>query len=244
MCSRFPSFTRRSSNNLGDKENKIMTEKHPYISGTGTLVQVIKHLRSSFPATVNADTLKKLGLAPKNESYVLNILRFVNVIDDNGKRTSQAQKVFSQHDDGAFNKQFSELVKSSYKELFDLRGEDVWSLGTDDLITFFRSSDKTSAIVGKRQANTFHVLAALSGHGETPEPKKSSGTRKTKNKKKTDMSTASKKRLREESVGSMPHDKKRELGLTVRIEINLPADGDQATYDRIFKSIRENLLNG
>jgi hypothetical protein len=34
------------------------------------------------------------------------------------------------------------------------------------------------------------------------------------------------------------------VGLTVRIEINLPADGDQDTYDRIFKSIRENLLNG
>jgi hypothetical protein len=33
------------------------------------------------------------------------------------------------------------------------------------------------------------------------------------------------------------------LGLTVRIEINLPAGGDQDTYDRIFKSIRENLLS-
>jgi hypothetical protein len=34
------------------------------------------------------------------------------------------------------------------------------------------------------------------------------------------------------------------VGLTVRIEINLPPGGDQATYDAIFKSIRENLLNG
>lgn len=33
------------------------------------------------------------------------------------------------------------------------------------------------------------------------------------------------------------------VGLTVRIEINLPADGDQETYDRIFRSIRENLIN-
>jgi hypothetical protein len=33
------------------------------------------------------------------------------------------------------------------------------------------------------------------------------------------------------------------VALTVRIEINLPASGDQETYDRIFKSIRENLLN-
>lgn len=34
------------------------------------------------------------------------------------------------------------------------------------------------------------------------------------------------------------------VGLTVRIEINLPPGGDQATYGAIFKSIRENLLNG
>ena len=34
------------------------------------------------------------------------------------------------------------------------------------------------------------------------------------------------------------------VALTVRIEINLPAAGDQDTYDRIFKSIRENLLRG
>jgi hypothetical protein len=33
------------------------------------------------------------------------------------------------------------------------------------------------------------------------------------------------------------------VGLTVRIEINLPAGGDKETYDTIFKSIRENLLN-
>jgi hypothetical protein len=35
----------------------------------------------------------------------------------------------------------------------------------------------------------------------------------------------------------------REFGLTVRIEVNLPATGDQDTYDKIFKSIRENFLN-
>jgi hypothetical protein len=34
------------------------------------------------------------------------------------------------------------------------------------------------------------------------------------------------------------------FGLTVRVEINLPSDGDQETYDRIFRSIKENLLNG
>ena len=32
------------------------------------------------------------------------------------------------------------------------------------------------------------------------------------------------------------------VGLTVRIEINLPAVSDQGTYDKIFKSIRDYLL--
>ena len=44
----------------------------------------------------------------------------------------------------------------------------------------------------------------------------------------------------------MPSDEdkeRRNFGLTVRIEINLPAAGDRETYDNIFRSIRENLLN-
>lgn len=36
---------------------------------------------------------------------------------------------------------------------------------------------------------------------------------------------------------------KRDFGLTVRVEVNLPPAADQETYDRIFRSIRENLLN-
>jgi hypothetical protein len=42
---------------------------------------------------------------------------------------------------------------------------------------------------------------------------------------------------------SSQEDQKAAVGLTVRIEINLPANGTQATYDNIFQSIRKNLLN-
>jgi hypothetical protein len=36
---------------------------------------------------------------------------------------------------------------------------------------------------------------------------------------------------------------KKEMALTVRIEINLPAEASAETYDNIFKSIKVNLLN-
>jgi Family of unknown function (DUF5343) len=65
-----------------------MLDKHPYVSAPGNLVNVLHHFRGSFPAKVNADTLKKLGYAPKNESYVLNVLRFLGLIDEEGKKTA------------------------------------------------------------------------------------------------------------------------------------------------------------
>lgn len=57
-----------------------MADKHPYVSGTGVLVQVFDHLKKSFPANVTADVLKKLGFAPKNESYIINTVRFLKLI--------------------------------------------------------------------------------------------------------------------------------------------------------------------
>jgi len=34
------------------------------------------------------------------------------------------------------------------------------------------------------------------------------------------------------------------LGLTVRVEVNLPADASQDAYDKIFQSLRKNLIDG
>lgn len=225
-----------------------MADKHPYVSGGGTLVQVITQFRNSFPATVNATTLQKLGLAPKNESYVLNILRFLKLIDDEGKRTSLASKVFSQHDDTQFTTQFSEVIKEGYNDLFELHGENAWKLERNSLITFFRSTDHTTGLVGGRQAGTFQVLAALAGHGEAPKPKSSQQPKKTKTSKGKPAKkiTPAKAEPTKQGVDIPNMDPKteRDIGLTVRVEINLPSDADQETYDKIFKSIRENLLNG
>ena len=149
-----------------------LADSYPYISGAGNLVQAITHFRKSFPATVTADTLKKLGIAPNNESYVINTLRFIGVLDSESKKTPEATKAFSQHQDGDFNKEFAPLVQSAYKDLFEIHGDRAWTLDKDSLITFFRQSDDTSAVIGGRQANVFLALAGLSGHGELPVAKK------------------------------------------------------------------------
>lgn len=222
-----------------------MADRHPYAQGPGALVQVVTHFRKSFPANVDAGTLKKLGFAPNNESYVLNVLRFLGLIDQEGKKTVEATKTFNLHDDAAFNKAFAALVATAYSELFNLHGDEAWDIDSSALITFFRSHDDTTEIVGKLQASTFKLLAAYAGHGELPAhrasgPKGSKQNSKPATKKSATSSIVSKvvQPKGEGQTGTKP------VGLAVRIEINLPADGDQKTYDRIFKSIRENLLNG
>lgn len=151
-----------------------MAEKHPYAPGPGGVAAAIAQFRKSFPNTVNADTLRKLGIAPKNESYVINVLRFIGAIDAEGNKTAKATSVFSEHANEEFAKAFEEMVKAAYADLFTLYTDSTWGLSADKLIAFFRSSDQTTDLVGQRQAATFQLLASFAGHGEIPAPKTSS----------------------------------------------------------------------
>ena len=222
-----------------------MAEKHPYSpGGAGAITTAIRQFRNALPAKITAETLKKLAIAPNNESYVINILRFLGVIDPDGTRKQEALSTFSQ-DDAEFQSEFGKMIEAAYKELFGLYHDKTWELPENKLISFFRTTDQTSAITGKRQANTFQTLAGLAGHGQAPtepkaKPNKESKPKEEKNKVPKPAPTPA------PVIDSRPADSrdgKRDVGLTVRIEVNLPPAGDQETYDRIFRSIRENLLN-
>ena len=218
---------------------------HPYISGTGNITSMIGYLRKNFPAMVTSDTVKKLGLASNNESYVINALRFLGVIDEEGRRTDKGQHTFTIHEDGAFKKAFAGLVRTAYKDLFDLRADEAWKLSKSDLIGYFRTVDKTSELIATRQAAVFQAFRGLAGYEGGPEPKASISKPATKQKaaksEKAKVSTKATATTAEPAVHFKPG--KKDMALTVRVEINLPAEASAETYDNIFKSIKANLLN-
>jgi hypothetical protein len=226
-----------------------VADKHPYISGTGAIAGAINQFKKSFPPKVTGETLKKLGIGPNNESYIINILRFIGALDGESNRTPAAAATFSKHDPREFEQAFGEMVKTAYSELFALHGEATWKLDLNKLISFFRGSDKTSDLVGRRQATTFQVLAGFAGHGELPQTKAPSAPKAASDKQaKTKKSGGGEKASPppptvQVSAKQAAAPQSRDFGLSVRIEVNLPAAGDQETYDRIFRSIRENLLN-
>jgi len=221
-----------------------LAERHPYSpGGAGAIAAAITQFRNALPAKINAETLKKLAIAPNNESYIINILRFLGVIDADGTKTEAAASAFAK-DDEEFQKEFGAMVEAAYSELFNLHHEKTWELPENRLISFFRTADQTSAITGKRQASTFQALASFAGHGKALEPPKPIQARQPKEAKpkgeKPTRAQIEKPVITSHDVGK---DQPRAFGLTVRVEVNLPPAGDQETYDRIFRSIRENLLN-
>ena len=206
---------------------------------------MIGFLRKNFPATVTSETVKKFSLASNNESYVINALQFIGVIDSEGKRTTKGQDAFVLAND-KFPKAFGELVRASYNDLFEIRGEDAWTLSKADLTAYFRTTDKTSEIIGSRQAGLFQTFARLAGHEvaasstvgiqpSKPKPKASPKAAKGPQPGKVEP-----QKFEDVATGKAS---RRDMAMTVRIEINLPANRSKETYDNIFKSIRANLID-
>jgi hypothetical protein len=155
-------------------------------------------------------------------------------------------RIFSIHNSETFSREFGNQIALSYSQLFELHEDEAWNLNQDELISFFRVTDGSTDIVGKKQAQTFQALASISGHGVSLETKSTNSKTRTIIKKKLSGPLVQKpvETIVPQPEGSkLPDKKSRDVGLTVRIELNLPSDGNQETYDRIFKSIREYLLN-
>lgn len=222
-----------------------MKYKHPYSpGGPGAITKLVEKLKSNLPSKLDSSVLKKLGVAPNNESYLISIWRFLDLLEDDGSASASATDVF--HKSGsAFEDAFAAIVRSAYSDLFEIHGDAAWTLDRDSLIAFFREADKSSQTVGEKQASTFATLATCAGkepaQAAVTQAKSRSGGRK---------STVSNPRARKQDQPkpgtaadsrslAMPTN---ELGLTIRIEVNLPSGADAETYDSIFKSIRANFM--
>jgi len=222
-----------------------MTEPYPYVTSPGPITSTIDRFKSTLPNSVTADTLKKLSLAPNNEATVIYLLKFLGLFDEEGNKTDIAENVLYKSGN-EFEKEFSAIVKKSYADLFNDYGEDSWSLEKDKLINYFRVSDKSSELVGKRKAVTFQTLAGIAGKADLPEVRAGRGANKNPSEKPSQPAGVKKKPIPVKKLVTLPakpESKTNPFGLSVRIEVNLPSGADKETYDNIFKSIRENLID-
>jgi hypothetical protein len=223
---------------------------YPYTSGQVSIVQTFAQLRKGFPGKVDASYLKRLNIAPSNESYVITILRFLSLIDEDGSRVEgKTDYLFGNGD--SFKSGLEGALRLAYSKVFDEMGDGAWDAAKDDLTHWFRTSDRTSELVGQRQALTFQTLAALAGHGDVPAVRSGAAKKTTVAAPRSSTKEATAKKAtpnkRVEKPTGDDHDgsskNSQDVGLTVRIEVNLPPGGDADTYDAIFASIKKHLMS-
>lgn len=232
---------------------------YPYISGQGPLIAAFTQLRKNVPPKVDASYLQRFNIAPANESYVISVLRFIGLINEDGDRVED-NTGFLYGNDESFRQGMEAALRIAYGDLFSDMGDDALEADKAALAHWFRSSDKTSELVGNRQASTFLTLAALAGHGEIPA--RATATKKTATNggapaKKTVPKRSTAKKVEAAPVEDANPDGEKiqsdqgrarvnsgaDMGLSVRIEVNLPPGGDAETYDAIFASIRKHLMS-
>lgn len=217
---------------------------YPYIHSSGHVVSVIEKLRNRFPDTVDLRYLKVHSIAPKNENLVIKTLKFIGLIDENGNKALQNSKILLRQKDEEFEKGFEEIIKKAYVKLFDAHGDDAWNLDDDALVTFFREIDDRDENIGKKQCKLFQTLSALSGKRDFPATRNRGNTISRISKPNSKISTPP---TPEDNRNLPLTDEKPQIptgiGMSVKIEINIPSDGSSETYDAIFGSIRKHLIN-
>jgi hypothetical protein len=226
---------------------------YPYTSGQSAIAQTFAQLRKGFPAKVDAGYLQRFGIASANESYIISILRFLELINEDGDRRDENTDFFFGGDD-VFRPGLEKRVRAAYSQLFEEMGEETQTASREALTNWFRAADKTSALVGQRQASTFQTLLALAGHGDVPATRTGTSRKAVAGTPAPKKATTNKASSSRTSTARTPRPKSREeqddskirnsseVGLTVRIEVNLPPSGDAETYDAIFASIKKHLM--
>lgn len=218
---------------------------YPYISGPASLSKAFSQLRKNFPPRVDSAYLRRFQIAPSNESYVIAILRFLDLIDDEGNKREDKVDFFLGNIE-AFESGLTAVLGDAYAALLTEMGNEAYKTSRDDLAHWFRSYDKTSDLVGKRQAATFLALGALAGQNEAAVPRPSTAAPKSRARraaKPTSSDAVAPTAERSEAMETTPSaPRSGDVGLTVRIEVNLPAGGDSETYDAIFASIKRHLM--
>jgi len=235
--------------------------KYPYANSLPGLQKIIDQLKSAFPPTLAPKNLQNWEIAKGNEKYILSVLTFLGIIDRDGNKVPEKAKVFLLSDDD-FKSSFKALIQDAYSEVFQQFGDAAWTLPVEKLIPFFRNADQTimtTLTVGRRQANTFVILSVICGVRviETATKKlqvRNGSTRKISTKAKPEKPSSPNVSDSKDFPSSIPpisvesSSQKKGGGtmqspnITVRIELNLPITNDQSVYDKLFKSIKENLL--
>lgn len=131
----------------------------PPYGPTQGMMEALELLRRTTPARVDGDFLRANGIAPGNEYKVIGALRFLGLIDEEGRPTPQSRLLKTKGE--TFSKFLKELVYNAYSGLFKwLKGRKITP---EEVYNYFVTEEALGAEMANKAARFFLKLCEMAG---------------------------------------------------------------------------------
>lgn len=208
-----------------------MTE-YAYTSGTGKLKQFLNEIRTSgVPERLIVKELEKRGYKTKEDRRIIPILKAIGFLDVSGKPT----KRYTDYQNSENSKKvLAEGIREGYSELFKLY-PDAYKQDTKKLNGFFKTETKLGDKAVSYIQGTFQALCSMADFDGEYTPPPADGE---------ELAEPSKDNGNSSNVPIIPDMMDgSSVTINVNLQLSLPETKDYEVYDKIFESLKKNLLD-
>jgi hypothetical protein len=206
-----------------------MALANTYLTQVKNLGAILESIRGAqAPERFTAKFLENLGFKSTNDRLIIPVLKALGFIDESG---APKQRYFRFLDQEFHRQVLAEGIREAYGDLFALNtsANQMGQTWVKNKLKTLTQGAKSEAVLVK-MAMTFTALSKYADFSASP-PAKAEELKTTIPQPKT-----------QETERIPETGRTRPLSLAYNIHVELPAVRDQAVYDAIFRSLRENLL--
>ncbi|UWQ50062.1 DUF5343 domain-containing protein [Leisingera caerulea] len=211
--------------------------KLPYVTSSGNIEKALTGIKSAaVPERVTQDFVKTILKIPGGSGDQMTaFLKKIDFADGEGKPS----RLYTQFRNPASSgRAMAAAIRFAYQPLY-VRNEYMHELDDDDLIGLI--VEETGQPHDSSQVKyAFNCIKALKNHATFDQPNEADA----KNVEEVAPETPGGFRFPSPSVQEGEKSNGQSIGLNLgyTINLNLPATSDQAVFNAIFKSLKENLL--
>jgi len=196
----------------------------PYTTVPGKIKPFFQKIQEAgLPSKVTQKWINSIGFTSSNDPSIIPLLKKLGFIDRSGVPTELRARY---RDKDLAPKVMAEAIKNAYKELFETY-PDAYRKDKEALRNFFASQTGKAENTIEKMIQTFKALCELADFESNSEEYPHNEVVPS----------------REGLTTLMEKQTPKGLTINVNIQLQLPATTDEEVYDKLFRSLKRNLLS-
>ncbi|MDD5012615.1 MAG: DUF5343 domain-containing protein [Candidatus Nanoarchaeia archaeon] len=170
----------------------------PYLVAKPWILKAFEKFGKTRLDKIKRETIRNFNItSPGNESKLINAIKFLGIINDDGEINQEKYKIFSYSEEKK-KEELKKIIEESYKNLFN--DVDIQKMNFDDLKDYFTHKYNFSGVQAERASLIFIFLCDLSGINLPTELQEKNKEVKIKERHSKNIPTTLKSKKREEII--------------------------------------------